>query len=101
MPVGFLANFIVDASLAFGLANIILLVGLIYVYWGSYKEIKSGYTVGLLFFASIFLIQTVVLTAVIAFIVGHLENWFGFLGIFTVVFLEFIALSILLKISWG
>ena len=100
MPSGFLANVIAYAGLAFGVANVVLLLGLINIYWKSYKDIQSGYTVGLLFFALIFLLQTIVLTVVIAFIVNHLEDWFGFLGIFTVVFLEFIALSILLKISW-
>lgn len=81
-----------------GIGNILLLIGLLYVYWESYKEMKSKYSVGLLFFASFFLLQTVALT--VTFFIRTFDASFGALPLFTIVSLEFIALSILLKITW-
>lgn len=72
------------------LGNIFLLVGLIYTYKRNYNEFKSKYTLGLLFFASIFLMQNIILLA------AHSAK--GTL-LYAYIFLEFIALAILLKIS--
>ena len=35
-----------------GLANVCLLLGLLNSYWKTYKEIKSQFTIGLLYFGS-------------------------------------------------
>ncbi len=51
---GFLVTAVSYVSLALSYANILLLLGLLYIYWGSYKELKSRYTTGLLFFAPVF-----------------------------------------------
>ncbi len=86
-------NVIIISSKILGIGNIFLLTGLLYIYWRSYKEMKSKYTSGLLFFASFFLFQTIALVVALFSI-----KWF--VTEFFIVLLEFIALSILLKISW-
>lgn len=86
-------NVIIIFSKILGIGNIFLLTGLLYIYWRSYKEMKSKYTSGLLFFASFFLFQTIALVVALFSI-----KWF--VTEFFIVLLEFIALSILLKISW-
>lgn len=86
-------NVIIIFSKILGIGNIFLLTGLLYIYWRSYKEMESKYTSGLLFFASFFLFQTIALVVALFSI-----KWF--VTEFFIVLLEFIALSILLKISW-
>jgi hypothetical protein len=86
-------NVIIFSSKLLGIGNVFLLTGLLYIYWRSYKEMKSKYTMGLLFFASFFLFQTIALLVALFFV-----RWF--VTEFFIVLLEFIALSILLKISW-
>jgi len=49
-------------ALIFGVINVCLLLGLLYSYWKTYKQIKSGFTIGLLYFTSLILIQNVVIT---------------------------------------
>lgn len=46
-------------ALSIGIVNVSLLGGLIYAYWKTYKEVKSEFTVGLIFFASFLLIQNI------------------------------------------
>jgi hypothetical protein len=41
----------------FSFVNVLLLIGLIVVYWNSFKKIRAEFTAGLLFFAGFFLIQ--------------------------------------------
>lgn len=86
-------NILVIVSKILGIGNIFLLTGLLSLYWRSYKGMKSKYTLGLVFFASFFLLQTIALVIALFFI-----KWF--VTAFFIVLLEFIALSILLKISW-
>lgn len=93
-----LTNIIVIFSILLGLGTISLLLGLIYVYWGSFKEIRSEYTIGLLFFASTLMLQNILLTA--SYFAAPLNFWFEGIPGLTIVLLEFIALLILLKISW-
>jgi len=86
-------NILVIVSKILGIGNIFLLTGLLSLYWRSYRGMKSKYTLGLVFFASFFLLQTIALVIALFFI-----KWFA--TEFFIVLLEFIALSILLKISW-
>jgi hypothetical protein len=86
-------NILVIVSKILGIGNIFLLTGLLSLYWRSYQGMKSKYTLGLVFFASFFLLQTIALVIALFFI-----KWF--VTAFFIVLLEFIALSILLKISW-
>jgi hypothetical protein len=46
-------------ALIFGLINVSLLLGLLYSYWKTYKEVKSGFTIGLLYFTSLILLQNI------------------------------------------
>ena len=46
-----------QASAAFSLINILLLLGLIVVYGNSFRRIRAEFTAGLLFFSGIFLVQ--------------------------------------------
>ncbi len=86
-------SIIIIISKILSIGNIFLLTGLLYLYWRSYQGMKSKYTLGLVFFASFFLFQTIAL-AVALFLV----KWF--VTEFFIVLLEFVGLSILLKISW-
>ena len=45
-----------------GVANVCLLLGLLHTYWKTYREVKSQFTIGLLYFASFLLIQNVLVT---------------------------------------
>jgi len=102
----FINRTIILMAIVVGLANVGLLSGLFYFYWNSYKELKSKFTTGLLYFAFILLIQNIL--AIIALGV------FAFLGIemhevggtevysilLLVTFAQLIALIILFKITW-
>ena len=49
-------------AFAVGIANVCLLFGLLHAYWKTYKELKSKFTIGLLYFASVLLIQNILVT---------------------------------------
>ncbi len=76
--------------------NIGLLSGLLYLYIKSYNRIKIGFTVGLILFALLLLIKSIVS---IVFINIDPDTFIGrpvyFGGL-----IELIALTILLKITW-
>lgn len=84
------------AAMGTEIANIGLLSGLLYLYIKSYRQIKIGFTVGLILFASVLLIKSI--ATIILLIVDNdaLLNYHGVIG----GIIEFIALAILLKITW-
>jgi hypothetical protein len=47
-------------ALVIGLANIGLLLVLMYSYWKTYEEVKSDFTVGLIIFSMLLLFQNVI-----------------------------------------
>lgn len=49
-------------SFVVGIANICLLMALLYTYWKTYKELKSKFTIGLLYFTTFLLIQNIIVT---------------------------------------
>jgi hypothetical protein len=53
-------------AFAVGIANVSLLIGLLHIYWKTYKEVKSRFTIGLLYFASILLLQNILVTIALA-----------------------------------
>lgn len=53
-------------AVSIGIINICLMMGLLYSYFKTYKEIKSGFTVGLLYFTSLILIQNIFTTLYLA-----------------------------------
>lgn len=48
-----------DLALLLHSANIILVLGLLYVYVQNYRKIRSKYTIGLVVFAAFFLLQSI------------------------------------------
>jgi hypothetical protein len=94
-------------AFAIGLANVCLLLGLLNSYWKTYKEIKSQFTIGLLYFASFLLVQNILVTLasvipliihVVPFKISNTE--FGPQIVFILVnMIQLVALSILYKIT--
>ncbi|MBI5680971.1 MAG: hypothetical protein HZC47_08765 [Methanobacterium sp.] len=93
-------------AIIIGIANICLLIALLYVYLKSYKQLKSKFTMGLLVFASLLLLQNVVSTLflVLNMFVGPGSHSFEIgrqeFPLSSINIIQLIALSILLKITW-
>lgn len=81
-----------------GIGNICLLLVLFKIYWQNYREIKSKFNMGLLFFAAFLILQSLFLAASILFH-GGFSRGSGVILIINNAIL-FVALSILLKITW-
>lgn len=81
-----------------GIGNVCLLLVLFKIYWQNYREIKSKFNLGLLFFAAFLILQSVFLAASILFH-GGFNRGTGVILIINNAIL-FVALSILLKITW-
>ena len=90
---------IITIDIIIGLGNICLLIILLYMYLGSYRDFKSKFTFGLLAFALLLLLQNILFT-------GFLLTYQGFRGpgmgtpIFFLNIIEFFALSILIWVTW-
>ncbi|MGZ7210282.1 MAG: hypothetical protein ACXVHV_10410 [Methanobacterium sp.] len=78
------------------IANIGLLTGLLYLYTKSYRQIKIGFTVGLILFALMLLIKSI---STITFLILDSTLLIG-PPVYIGGIIEFIALAILLKITW-
>ena len=90
--------------LAIEVINIVLLLGLLYIYVNSYRKVKSEFTMGLIFFISAFLVKSVVLLATLRLIFRFLDDVSDTRGapIFLILvnLIECAGLVILLRISW-
>lgn len=53
-------------AMSIGVINVCLMMGLLNSYLKTYKEIKSGFTIGLLYFTSLILIQNIFITLYLA-----------------------------------
>ena len=84
------------AAVIIEIANIGLLTGLLYLYTKSYRQIKIGFTVGLILFALMLLIKSI---STIVFLLVDSDLLIG-RPIYIGGIIEFIALAILLKITW-
>lgn len=84
------------AAIGIEIANIGLLSGLLYLYIKSYRQIKIGFTVGLILFASVLLIRSILTIALLIIDSDMLTGRQVLIG----GIIEFIALAILLKITW-
>jgi hypothetical protein len=93
-------------AIIIGIANICLLIALLYVYLKSYRQLKSKFTMGLLVFVSLLLLQNAVSTLFLAlsmvlgpgshsFEIGRQEFPLSSINV-----IQLIALSILLYITW-
>lgn len=89
-------NLIKTAAIGIEIANIGLLSGLLYLYVKSYRQIKIGFTIGLILFASVLLIRSILTIALLIMASDMLTGRQALVG----GFIEFIALAILLKITW-
>ena len=77
----------------------ILLLGLVYVYYKNLRKIKSNFTIGLLIFAILFMIQNIVsLYYFITMMDYYVPEFETHVFIFTL--LQTIGFGILLKITW-
>jgi hypothetical protein len=54
---------IINIDIVIGIANIVLLLILLYMYLGSYREFKSKFTFGLLSFVMLLLLQNILFTS--------------------------------------
>lgn len=81
------------------IGNIILLLLLLYIYWDNYKQIKSIFTAGLIMFAGILLLQNIIFTSFLLFAPIFQISELG-LPLFIVNITEFLALLILLLVTW-
>ncbi len=81
-----------------GIGNIGLLLVLFKIYWQNYREIKSKFNLGLIFFAAFLIVQSLFLSVSILFH-GGFSRGSGVILIVNNAIL-FVALSILLKITW-
>lgn len=93
-----LTNFIVVTTIILGFGTIFLLCGLLYIYYKNYEDTKSGYAVGLLLFASTLLLQNILI--ITTYFITVVRHWYEGSVMFAIIVFEFIALSILFKISW-
>jgi len=89
-----------------GIANVCLLIGLFYFYWNSYREIKSEFTIGLLFFSLVLLLQNIAATGFLVLLnftgtgatdIEAIEHLYELLSINII---QLVALSILFKITY-
>lgn len=96
---------LIIVAVAFGIANIILLMFLLKTYWKTYKQIKSGFTIGLLYFSSFLILQNIVSTIFIALLLvipvdASISELHGpRLPLFLINLVQLVALSILVKIT--
>ena len=106
IELGFLNPILIYIAIIVGIANAGLLTGLIYFYRESYKQIESKFTIGLLYFTSILLLQNILLIiGLFLFLTLGIEiNEFSGTEIYSVLLLiniaQLIALSILFRITW-
>lgn len=81
-----------------GIINIFLLISLLYIYGGSYRKLKSPFILGIILFILLLLIQNILFTGFI-FIIGGFKGPGMGLPLFITNIIQFIGLSIFLKIS--
>ena len=105
MIMGEIGLSLIIVAVAIGIANIILLMFLLKTYWKTYKQIKSGFTIGLVYFSSVLLLQNIVSTIFIALLliipldVNISELHGPRLPLFLINLVQLVALSILVKIT--
>jgi len=87
-----------DLSALFSFANVLLLVGLIWVYGNGFRKIRAQFTAGLFFFAGLFLVQNLLaLYSFLAMFMYYASDVGGFVLAYTVV--QTAGLGVLLWVS--
>jgi len=90
--------FIMNIKTVITAANVLLLVLLLAIYVRSYAKIKSKFTLGLMIFASLLLLQAAILTPCIAAACGRRMCILGPLDVIPDI-LKFMALLVLVSLS--
>ncbi|OPY24097.1 MAG: hypothetical protein A4E26_00486 [Methanobacterium sp. PtaU1.Bin097] len=89
---------IINIDIVIGMANIILLLVLLYMYLGSYREFKSKFTFGLLSFVLLLLLQNILFTSFLLLNQGFRGPDMG-TPIFFLNIIEFFALIMLVWVT--
>lgn len=87
---------IINLDILIGIANIVCLLILLYLYLGRYREFKSKFTFGLVAFALLLLLQNVLFTVFLATYQGFRGPGMGT----PIFFLNIIELSALIMLIW-
>ena len=79
--------------------SLVLLIALLYIYFKGLKKVKSGFTLGLFFFAALFFLQNAVS---LYFYLTMMDLYVSHVAIHVFIFtiLQVIAFSILLYNTW-
>ncbi len=100
---GLILNYL---AVSVGVINVCLMMGLLYTYWNTYKEVKSSFTIGLIYFTCLILIQNIFITLFLAIQLLLPAPQFNLLEarepikpLLFINLIQFIALSILYKIT--
>ena len=102
----FLNHAITYITIGISVVNVCLLSGSVYFYLESYKQLKSKFTTGLLYFSTILLIENVLAIIALAIfaILGVEMHEMGGTWVYSILLFvniaQLIALSILFKITW-
>jgi len=81
------------------LISTLLLLGLLYVYYKNLKRIKSNFTIGLLVFALLFLLQNLVSLYFYMTMTQYYEPQVE-IHVFILTLLQAVAFAVLLRITW-
>jgi hypothetical protein len=106
IELAFLNRIILLVTIVIGIGNIGILSGLFYFYWNSFKQLRSKFTTGLLYFALILLVQNILaIIALSVFLIMGIEiHEIGGAEIYSILLLvtiaQLVALTILFKITW-
>jgi hypothetical protein len=88
------------ADIGVGIVNIGILLGLLYFYINSYRQIKVEFTIGLILFASVLLLNSIFGVIFLIMNGNILPSENGFIKDNVGNIIQLIALAILLKITW-
>ena len=88
------------AVIIISIANIGVLLGLLYIYIRSYQQIKIGFTTGIILFAAILLLRNIFDITYLIMTGNMLNNSHDLTKDIIGGIIQFIALTILLKITW-
>jgi hypothetical protein len=80
-------------------ANILLLLILLYTYVGSYRKLKSQFSLGLAIFTTLLIVQNIMFLFFLLAAEGFHGPGMGF-PVLSLSIIEFGALLVLLKITW-
>jgi len=89
---------LVAVATGFATLNVVILVGLLYLYGRMASKTHAGYTFGLMIFSGLLLAQNSMMAYVCAFLT-NLYNWQLYPFFDALVILEFVGLIALLKVT--